>query len=163
MIFALIFGFSKGQDFVKLAVGDFQLIAINDLTGVGTFNEIFVDGPLGPPVDPSTYQSELIRLGYTINTLKTGFYCPIMTLYGIYNGTQFIIDTGLGLKISANSQLKQQLENLGINRNSIDYVILTHGHPDHSGMKISPILQKITRYQADLLMLMEPLYFLTPS
>jgi glyoxylase-like metal-dependent hydrolase (beta-lactamase superfamily II) len=115
--------------------GEFEFIAINDLFGTGVFSEILVEGALGPPADPLWIIPELQRLGYPINQAKKGFTCPVMTLYGKSSaGTQFIIDTGVGEKMTdGKSMLKSTLDFLGIDRSAIEFVILTHGHPDHSG------------------------------
>lgn len=57
-------------------------------------------------------------------------------------GKNILVDTGIGNKLSpkkeeiyqaSNFELLQKLKNLGLDREDVDYVILTHLHFDHAG------------------------------
>uniref|UniRef100_A0A183EYT3 Metallo-beta-lactamase domain-containing protein 1 n=1 Tax=Gongylonema pulchrum TaxID=637853 RepID=A0A183EYT3_9BILA len=46
---------------------------------------------------------------------------------------RILVDTGLATDINGRTWMLQRLNDLGFPPPSIDFVITTHGHPDHSG------------------------------
>uniref|UniRef100_A0A0M3HT49 Metallo-beta-lactamase domain-containing protein 1 n=1 Tax=Ascaris lumbricoides TaxID=6252 RepID=A0A0M3HT49_ASCLU len=49
------------------------------------------------------------------------------------NGTNIVVDTGLGTNSTGRADMLQTLSNLNIRPIDVHYVVTTHGHPDHSG------------------------------
>uniref|UniRef100_A0A915A8Q5 Metallo-beta-lactamase domain-containing protein 1 n=1 Tax=Parascaris univalens TaxID=6257 RepID=A0A915A8Q5_PARUN len=49
------------------------------------------------------------------------------------NGTNVLVDTGLGTNSSGRIDMLRTLSNLSIRPIDVHYVVTTHGHPDHSG------------------------------
>jgi len=89
-------------------------------------------------------------MGYTIS--NDSFTVPVSVLV-VKNqnlGLLFMIDSGEGLNLTnGHSQLLNSLNCLKIDPNSIQHIILTHGHPDHCGGLVgadgvTPVFSKCT-------------------
>lgn len=103
-----------------LKIGDFQCTifcdAVQSRDGVGLFPNV--------PVDER--EQGFRDGGYDINALS--FSMNILLIQG--NGHNVLVDTGLGPGMS---QFQDSLKAAGVDANSIDRIIITHGHGDHIG------------------------------
>eukprot|EP01114_Cavostelium_apophysatum_P002436 TRINITY_DN1217_c0_g1_i1.p1 TRINITY_DN1217_c0_g1~~TRINITY_DN1217_c0_g1_i1.p1 ORF type:complete len:326 (-),score=65.91 TRINITY_DN1217_c0_g1_i1:3-980(-) len=137
LLFLSAFTVANGDKFIEsFTWGSFNLTVINDLSGEGSNAEFFIDGPFGPPIPFSILGPGLQRMGY--NYTETTFGAAINVVYGQTldsngNLVQFLIDTGLGYFAKGASRLVSALETIGVTPDMIDFIFLTHGHPDHSG------------------------------
>ncbi|CAG9536818.1 unnamed protein product [Cercopithifilaria johnstoni] len=85
-----------------------------------------------------TYTNEnamiyIIREGSIVqNNVNDYEFVSSITLI-IDGGKKILVDTGLSTDINGRTWMMQRLSELGAPPPSINYVITTHGHPDHSG------------------------------
>ncbi len=106
--------------FFRFGVGDFQLTVISDGSGMLNTSILGANAPEGA-VD------EL----FAANGLPTGSYPNAIQVLHVNTGSnQVLIDTGRG---SANGSVLPTLDLLGVSREDIDTVIISHFHGDHIG------------------------------
>uniref|UniRef100_A0A5S6PMK7 Metallo-beta-lactamase domain-containing protein 1 n=1 Tax=Brugia malayi TaxID=6279 RepID=A0A5S6PMK7_BRUMA len=75
----------------------------------------------------------IIRQGSIVQNNRNGYeFVSTITLV-VDNGEKILIDTGLSTDINERTWILQRLSELGAPPPSINHVITTHGHPDHSG------------------------------
>ncbi|VDM09858.1 unnamed protein product [Wuchereria bancrofti] len=75
----------------------------------------------------------IIRQGSIVQNNRNDYeFVSTITLV-IDNGEKILIDTGLSTDINERTWILQRLSELGAPPPSINHVITTHGHPDHSG------------------------------
>ncbi|OZC09039.1 hypothetical protein X798_03970 [Onchocerca flexuosa] len=80
--------------------------------------------------DPMIY---IIREGSIVQSKENDYeFVSSITLI-IDGGEKILVDTGLATDINGRAWILQRLSELGAPPPSINYVITTHGHPDHSG------------------------------
>ncbi|VDK88022.1 unnamed protein product [Onchocerca ochengi] len=80
--------------------------------------------------DPMIY---IIREGSIMQSTENDHeFVSSITLI-IDGGEKILVDTGLATDINGRTWILQRLSELGAPPPSINYVITTHGHPDHSG------------------------------
>jgi len=113
--------------FYRFKIGNFQATVISD-----GYGEI----PLGPVFAPNASEPELAAL------LRANFVPPMVQatsniLVVDTERERLLVDTGWGEKIGPNFGtfpcLQTNLSRAGISPDSIDLVVLTHGHFDHIG------------------------------
>lgn len=114
----------KSDGVFPFKIGNFECMAINDGNFVYTGESFFINAPKK-------------RLDHVLreHDIKSG---EIITPWpGLFINTgkhKVLVDTGVGPGIVPGAgKLLEKLKNEGIDAGDIDTVILTHGHPDHTG------------------------------
>jgi glyoxylase-like metal-dependent hydrolase (beta-lactamase superfamily II) len=117
----------NGNGFYRFMVGDFQMTVISD--GRGKI-------PVGPTLARNTPEAELAPV------LEANFMSPVIqatcNMLVVDTGRQrILIDTGFGEKLGPEfgdyPALEANLRHAGMTPESIDLVVLSHGHIDHIG------------------------------
>src|ERR1700751_217652 len=117
----------NGNGFYRFKIGDFQATVISD--GYGPI-------PVGPIFAMNTTEAELAPV------LKANFMQPVIQVTNnplvVDTGRErILVDTGFGEKIGppfgSFPGLKENLRRAGIMSESIDLVVISHCHLDHSG------------------------------
>ncbi|RMF78319.1 MAG: MBL fold metallo-hydrolase [Chloroflexi bacterium] len=117
-----------GTGFYRLNVGSFECVVISD----GGFN-------FPPPAFGTNAPEGSVEQILTRNQLPTTHVAVQLHCLLVNTGQNLVlIDTGLGPNVfpgdhAVSGRLLATLAYLGINREEIDTVIFTHGHPDHVG------------------------------
>ena len=118
---------SNGNGFYRFKIGDFQATVISDGQGPIPVSPIFV---------MNASEAELAQV------LKANFMQPVIqatnnSLVVDTGRERILVDTGFGEKIGppfgSFPQLKANLGKAGIAPESIDLVVISHGHLDHIG------------------------------
>src|ERR1700749_3055135 len=117
----------NGNGFYRFKIGDFQATVISD--GYGPI-------PVGPIFAMNTSEAELAPV------LKANFMSPVIQVTNnilvVDTGRErILVDTGFGEKIGPPfgnfPRLEANLGRAGITPESIDLVVISHGHLDHIG------------------------------
>src|ERR1700760_4066223 len=117
----------NGNGFYRFKIGDFQATVISD--GYGPI-------PVGPIFAMNTSEAELAPV------LKANFMQPVIQVTNnplvVDTGRErILVDTGFGEKIGppfgSFPGLEENLRRAGIMSESIDLVVISHGHLDHIG------------------------------
>src|ERR1700732_3956209 len=117
----------NGNGFYRFKIGDFQATVISD--GYGQI-------PVGPILAVNASEAELAPV------LKPNFMQPVIQftsnmLVVDTGGERILVDTGFGEKIGPSfgsfPGLEANLRRAGITPESIDLVVISHGHLDHIG------------------------------
>jgi glyoxylase-like metal-dependent hydrolase (beta-lactamase superfamily II) len=109
----------NGNGFYRFKIGDFQATVISD--GYG---------PIPAPIFVNASEAELALV------LKANFMQPVIQVTSnplvVDTGRQrILVDTGLGEKLGPG--LEENMRRVGITPESIDLVVMSHGHLDHIG------------------------------
>lgn len=107
--------------FPSCQVGGYQVTALSD----GTL-EATLDLLAGIPVAEAEYIQHRAGIEKAGNI---NINCYLIRGYG----RTILVDTGTGGQNNTGGQLLLKLEMLGIRSDDIDTILLTHGHPDHTG------------------------------
>jgi glyoxylase-like metal-dependent hydrolase (beta-lactamase superfamily II) len=116
----------NGNGFYRFAIGDFQATVISD--GYG---------PIPAPIFAGNASEAELAL-----VLKTNFMQPLIQVTSnplvVDTGRQrILVDTGLGEKLGPSfgsfPALEENMRRAGITPESIDLVVMSHGHLDHIG------------------------------
>src|SRR6202048_4930692 len=117
----------NGNGFYRFKIGDFQATVISD--GYGQI-------PVGPILAMNASEAELAPV------LKANFMQPVIQITNnmlvVDTGRErILVDTGLGDKLGPSfgsfPGLQANLRRAGITPESIDLVVISHGHLDHIG------------------------------
>src|SRR6202521_2899762 len=117
----------NGNGFYRFKIGDFQAAVISD-----GYGEI----PVGPILAMNASEAELAPV------LKANFMQPVIQftsniLVVDTGGERILVDTGFGEKLGPSfgtfPGLQANLRRAGITQESIDLVVMSHGHYDHIG------------------------------
>src|ERR1700674_3743393 len=117
----------NGNGFYRFKIGDFQATVISD--GYGQL-------PVGPILAMNASEAELAPV------LKANFMQPVIqatnNMLVVDTGRErILVDTGFGEKIGPSfgsfPGLQANLRRAGITPESIDLVVISHGHLDHIG------------------------------
>src|SRR5580658_8511161 len=117
----------NGNGFYRFKIGDFQATVISD--GYGPI-------PVGPILAINASEAELASV------LKANFMQPVIqatnNILVVDTGRErILVDTGFGEKIGppfgSFPELEANLRRAGILSESIDLVVISHGHLDHTG------------------------------
>ena len=114
----------KSDGVFTFKIGNFECMAINDGNFVYTSESFFINAP-------KKRMDQVLRE----HDIKSG---EIITPWpGLFINTgkhKVLVDNGVGPGIVPGAgKLLEKLKNEGIDAGDIDTVILTHGHPDHTG------------------------------
>jgi glyoxylase-like metal-dependent hydrolase (beta-lactamase superfamily II) len=107
----------------RFKVGDLTCIGVTD--GLSAFPAAMVFGNAPEP----DRDRALERRGLSTDLVESS----LTSLVVESNGQRVLIDTGIGPFAPTTGHLPENLRASGIDPESIDVVILTHGHPDHIG------------------------------
>src|SRR5271168_4539440 len=122
----------NGNGFYRFKIGDFQATVISDGYGLQI--------PVGPIFAMNASEAELAPV------LKANFMPPVIQATNnplvVNTGRErILVDTGFGEKIGppfgSFPQLEANLVRAGITPESIDLVVISHGHLDHIGGLVS--------------------------
>src|SRR5246500_5719767 len=117
----------NGNGFYRFKIGDFQATVISDVYG---------DFPVRPTFVMNISEAELAPV------LKANFMQPVIQVSNnvlvVDTGRErILVDTGFGEKIGPSfgsfPGLEANLRRAGITPESIDLVVISHGHLDHIG------------------------------
>ena len=122
----------KNQTY-RFNIGSFNCIALSD--GTMTYAP-----PMFPPPDiflfSNAEEAELSQVmqkhGISLNDWKE-WVSPYTCLFVDTGRNTVLIDTGAGSLTETTGKLLQNMKTEGISPEEIQYVILSHGHPDHVG------------------------------
>src|ERR1700731_3057830 len=118
----------NGNGFYRFKIGDFQATVISDGYGLQI--------PVGPILAINASEAELAPV------LKANFMQPVIQITNnmlvVDTGRErVLVDTGFGEKLGPSfgsfPGLKANLRRAGITPESIDLVVMSHGHLDHIG------------------------------
>jgi len=114
------------QEAVHFAVGAFDCIAVTD--GISAFPAAVVFGNAAEEERDRALSSrglptDMVQSSLTSVVVTTGRY-------------RVLIDTGIGPFMPSTGHLLENMRTAGVEPESIDVVVLTHGHPDHIGTTI---------------------------
>jgi glyoxylase-like metal-dependent hydrolase (beta-lactamase superfamily II) len=108
----------------KVIVGNIEIVSVSDGQGDMSPADVF------PTSDIDIWRSE-----YGDLLDDAGLIHPRFGSFAFSSGGNMVlVDTGLG---GADATLLAQLSESGVERDSIDLVVLTHIHPDHVGWNMS--------------------------
>jgi glyoxylase-like metal-dependent hydrolase (beta-lactamase superfamily II) len=108
----------------RFKVGDFECIAIQDASMNRAASQVF----------PSIAAEERERVLRGQGTDPEAMPWSINILYVNTGNHHILVDTSIdGNAMPGAGQLKNTLQSIGIEPDSIDHIIITHGHRDHIG------------------------------
>ena len=107
----------------RFKIGAFNCLAVSDGTFVYPAGMIFGNAP------KEEYEAALGERRFPLDTIETPYTC----LYLDTGGHRVLLDTGAGKLAPSTGRLVKNLLSENIEPETIDTVILTHGHPDHIG------------------------------
>jgi glyoxylase-like metal-dependent hydrolase (beta-lactamase superfamily II) len=117
-----------GNGFYRFKIGDFQATVISDGFGSNT--------PVGPLFAPNVPPAELEAV-LKANFMPATAQGTVNTLVVDTGRERILLDSGWGEKFGPAfgnyAKLEANLQRAGISLDSIDLVVLTHGHLDHIG------------------------------
>src|SRR5262245_54522470 len=111
----------------RFRVGTFECVSILD--GTMRYPPAFLFANL----QPKDYEHRLPNPTVSPQTLEVAYNC----LFVDTGHERVLIDTGAAGFGPTTGRLLEHLAALGIRRDTIDTVILTHGHPDHIGGNVT--------------------------
>jgi glyoxylase-like metal-dependent hydrolase (beta-lactamase superfamily II) len=107
----------------RFKIGHFKALVIKDTTSPQEWSGFF------PTVKPDEFDETFSQYGFSNHDVM-----EVMCLLVKTEKHSILIDTGWGVRSQiATGNLFQILESEGIQRQEIDMVINSHGHPDHIG------------------------------
>ncbi len=113
----------------RFQIGSIECIALADGTFLYTAGMLFANAPKETAEQALRDQGtdpKAIALAYTGLLIRTG-------------RNSVLVDTGMGVGVAPTAgRLVESLRAAGIPPETIDIVVLTHGHPDHIGGSVDP-------------------------
>lgn len=108
------------------SVGSFDCVAVTDGTSAFPATAVFGNAP-------DAERDEVLRS----RGMPTDMVSSSLTSVVVNTGShRVLIDAGIGPFAPTTGHLVENLSEAGIEPNSIDVLVLTHGHPDHIGTTI---------------------------
>ena len=107
----------------RFKIGAFKCLAVSDGTFVYPAGMVFVNAP------KEEYEAALGERRLPLDKIETPYTC----LYLETGEHRVLLDTGAGKLGPTTGRLVKNLLSESIDPETIDTVILTHGHPDHIG------------------------------
>jgi glyoxylase-like metal-dependent hydrolase (beta-lactamase superfamily II) len=107
----------------RFKIGAFNCLAVSDGTFVYPAGMVFVNAP------QKEYEAVLGERRLPLDKIETPYIC----LHLETGEHRVLLDTGAGKLAPTTGRLVKNLLSEGIDPETIDTVILTHGHPDHIG------------------------------
>ncbi len=113
----------QAPGYYRMAMGDWQITAVSDGTVAVPFDKLLTH------ISPETLQSQMAKANMAVKAETS------INAFVINTGKQrILVDTGAGpLFGDAGGHLPDNLRAAGIDPDTIDTVLLTHIHADHSG------------------------------
>jgi glyoxylase-like metal-dependent hydrolase (beta-lactamase superfamily II) len=110
------------EEIYEFKLGDFRCWAIQDSNSSESVAQTFLN------TKPEEIEAAASRYGFALDGTIDISYTALLIDTG---KEKILIDSGWGVDTGGNGRLFGNLERLGISRESIDKLVLTHAHADH--------------------------------
>lgn len=111
------------NDFYSYQVGSFECVALCDGSAEYSLESMVTNAPR------SEVQAYLMDHGLSTEVIVTPYTYPFVNT----GKHKILVDMGAGNLFPTTGRLLQSMEKAGISPRSIDYIFISHAHPDHVG------------------------------